>query len=84
MECFLKTSSVVNDLVLRITSTASSGCGNVIALDDITVRPCGPNVNAKVASNGLTNIAVCEGADASFLLTSDFGSNLPTPCISGR
>jgi gliding motility-associated-like protein len=74
-----KTSSIESDLVLRITSTAPSGCGNVIAIDDITVRPCGPKVDAKVASNGLNNIEVCEGAEASFLLTADYGSEFINP-----
>lgn len=74
-----KTSSIESDLVLRITNTAPSGCGNVIAIDDITVRPCGPKVDAKVASNGLNNIEVCEGAEASFLLTSDYGAEFSNP-----
>lgn len=74
-----KTSSVETDLVLRITNTASSGCGNVMAIDDITVRPCGPKVDVRVASNGLNSIEVCEGAEASFLLTSDYGAEFSNP-----
>ena len=74
-----KTSSIESDLVLRITSTAPSGCGNVIAIDDVTVRPCGPKVDAIVASNGLNNIEVCEGAQASFLLKADYGSEFINP-----
>ena len=34
------------DLVLRMINTAPGGCGNDLALDDITFRPCGPKVNA--------------------------------------
>lgn len=74
-----KTSSIESDLVLKITNTASSGCGNVIAIDDITVRPCGPKVDARVALNGLTHIDVCEGAESSFLLMSDYGSEFISP-----
>jgi hypothetical protein len=74
-----KTSSIESDLVLRIANAAPSGCGNVIAIDDITLRPCGPKVNAIVASNGLNNIDVCEGAEASFLLTSNYGSEFSNP-----
>lgn len=40
----------VNDLVLRITNNSPGDCGNDLALDDITFRPCGPKVQA-----GFTN-----------------------------
>ncbi|GAC1396604.1 MAG: hypothetical protein NVSMB63_17050 [Sediminibacterium sp.] len=36
----------VSDLVLRMTNNAPGGCGNDLALDDITFRPCGPKVDA--------------------------------------
>lgn len=74
-----KTSSIESDLVLKITNTAPSGCGNVIALDDITVRPCGPKVDAVVSLNGLNYIEVCEGAESSFLLKSNYVSEFISP-----
>jgi len=73
------TSSIEADLILRIANIAPSGCGNVIAIDDITVRPCGPKVDAIVASNGLNNVEVCEGREASFLLASDYGAEFSDP-----
>ena len=36
----------VSDLVLRMVNNAPGGCGNDLALDDITFRPCGPKVDA--------------------------------------
>jgi gliding motility-associated-like protein len=36
----------VSDLVLRLVNNAPGGCGNDLALDDITFSPCGPKVNA--------------------------------------
>jgi gliding motility-associated-like protein len=36
----------VSNLVLRMTNNAPGGCGNDLALDDITFRPCGPKVGA--------------------------------------
>lgn len=67
------------DVVLRIKNTAIGGCGNAIALDDITLRPCGPFVSAKIASNGLNSLEVCEGANTSFLITSDYGAGFVNP-----
>jgi hypothetical protein len=77
-----KTSSVATDLVLRIANTSAVGCGNVLALDDMTLRPCGPRVNAMVASNGLNYFEVCEGAEASFLLTSEYGAEFSNPLFA--
>lgn len=74
-----KTSATNTDIVLRISNTASAGCGNVIALDDITLRPCGDPVNAKIASNGSTNVDVCEGNNTSFLLSANYGSGFTNP-----
>ncbi len=42
----------VSDLVLRMINNAPGGCGNDLALDDITFRPCGPKVNAAFANLG--------------------------------
>jgi gliding motility-associated-like protein len=50
--------SGVSDLVLRLTNNAPGGCGNDLALDDITFRPCGPKVNAAFANiNGISDTA---------------------------
>jgi gliding motility-associated-like protein len=37
---------IYSSLVLRMINNAPGGCGNDIALDDITFRPCGPKVDA--------------------------------------
>lgn len=43
-------------LVLRIINNAPGGCGNDLALDDITFRPCGPKVDAAFANvNGIND-----------------------------
>lgn len=39
-----------SELVLRLVNNAPGGCGNDLALDDITFRPCGPKVNAGFAN----------------------------------
>lgn len=48
----------ISDLVLRMTNNAPGGCGNDLALDDITFRPCGPKVSAAFANlNGTSDSA---------------------------
>jgi len=65
---FFKTPAGTTTVVLRITNNASGGCGNDLALDDITFRPCGPTILTTVRNQPATNIAVCEGDTGSFLL----------------
>lgn len=43
-------------LVLRMINNAPGGCGNDLAVDDITFRPCGPKVDAAFANvNGIND-----------------------------
>ena len=69
----------VTDVVLKITNNGVDGCGNVLALDDITLRACGPEVRATVASNGLSDVQVCAGSDVSYLLTSTYSTAYVNP-----
>ncbi len=36
----------LSNVVLRMVNNSPGGCGNDLALDDITFRPCGPQVHA--------------------------------------
>lgn len=49
---FFQTPPGVTDVVVRIRNNAPGGCGNDLALDDITFRPCGPKI---IASIGITD-----------------------------
>ncbi|NOU37427.1 MAG: gliding motility-associated C-terminal domain-containing protein [Ferruginibacter sp.] len=51
----------VSDIVLRMTNNASGGCGNDLALDDITFRPCGPQLTPSITGTTSLNTTVCEG-----------------------
>ncbi len=57
---FFTTPVGVNTVVLRITNNAPGGCGNDLALDDITFRPCGPTLTTtpRIQVAGVT--AVCQ------------------------
>ena len=62
---FFFTSAPGDDkVVIRLTNNAPGGCGNDLALDDITFRPCGPSVNVSITgSNNKDSIDFCEGAN---------------------
>ena len=77
---FFTTPSNVSDIVLRIFNNSQGGCGNDLALDDITFRPCGPQLQPTL--NGLpdTTASLCEGIARSFALdcTVSAGFNNPS------
>ncbi|MEO6452524.1 MAG: hypothetical protein ABIN97_00520, partial [Ginsengibacter sp.] len=57
---FFTTPAGTSTVVIKMTNNADGGCGNDLALDDITFRPCGPKVSINV--NGVTGIKnVCRG-----------------------
>ncbi|HEY1114869.1 MAG TPA: gliding motility-associated C-terminal domain-containing protein [Chitinophagaceae bacterium] len=57
-------------VVLRITNNAPGGIGNDIALDDITFRPCGPEIMAGIAGDG-DSMDICEDELGVFTLQSE-------------
>jgi gliding motility-associated-like protein len=63
---FFTTPSSVQDVVLRIFNNAQGGCGNDIALDDITFRPCGPQLLPTITGNVTGNVNLCEGTAGQF------------------
>lgn len=46
-------------IVLRIANNAGTGCGNDLAIDDITFRPCGPAMNASIDGVASFNKSIC-------------------------
>jgi len=63
---FFTTPSNVQDVVLRIFNNAQGGCGNDLALDDITFRPCGPRLLPAITGNTNSNVNLCEGTAGQF------------------
>src|SRR2546421_559189 len=76
---FFDTPANTTTVVVRITNNAPGGCGNDLALDDISFRPCGPMVTAGLGVNGDTSANVCEGDTTSFLLRSTYSSGYNNP-----
>lgn len=66
---FFTTPANTNSIVIRITNNAPGGCGNDLALDDITFRPCGPLVNVAI-NNSSKSVNVCEGDNPTFTFSS--------------
>lgn len=56
---FFKTPQNATSIVLKITNNAPGGIGNDLLLDDITFRPCGPNLQAQSGASSDT-INMCE------------------------
>jgi gliding motility-associated-like protein len=76
---FFATPIGVSDVVLRIFNNSAGGCGNDIALDDITFRPCGPLLSATVAGNPGPTITICEGMAQSFTFNGTVSAGFNNP-----
>ncbi len=76
---FFTTPAAVSDVVLRIVNNAAGGCGNDIALDDITFRPCGPQLTTSFLSQTGNIAKLCEGAGGSFILNCQVSGGFLNP-----
>jgi len=77
---FFTTPINTSSVVIRLTNTAPGGCGNDLALDDITFRPCGPTVTSASNTNQ-TNIDMCTGSVSNVPLTAIVGSGYIAPSL---
>ena len=76
---FFTTPANVSDIVLRIFNNAPGGCGNDLALDDITFRPCGPQLTAAIAGAATSSVTTCAGIARSFNFTSSISAGFNNP-----
>jgi len=76
---FFNTPISVNDVVLRIVNNAPGGCGNDIALDDITFRPCGPQIVSSIS--GTTNLTdtLCNNLAKNYTFSCNISGGFNTP-----
>lgn len=56
-------------VVIRMRNNAPGGCGNDLAIDDITLRPCGPMVTTSTSS-GSKHIISCDNDTIHYTLSS--------------
>lgn len=73
-----------NSIVLKITSNAGAGCGNDLAIDDITFRPCGPTMSANIDGVSTFNKSVCFNEQNAMLLNMTVGQATTIQFISGK
>jgi gliding motility-associated-like protein len=76
---FFTTPANVGEVVLRIVNNATGGCGNDLALDDITFRPCGPQLTTSIFGQASTNVNVCEGKDTSYTFNASISPGFNNP-----
>ncbi|WP_288096069.1 gliding motility-associated C-terminal domain-containing protein [Hydrotalea sp.] len=70
---YFSTPNNTSNVVIRMRNNAPGGCGNDLALDDITFRPCGPLIT--VTNNGqTTNTNICDTDKRNILLNSTVSS----------
>lgn len=80
---FFKSPPNVSKVILKLINNTSGGsCGNDLALDDITFRPCGPTILAKeINSTAGGNLTLCEGATADYSFSANVSDGYQDPAF---
>jgi gliding motility-associated-like protein len=76
---FFTTPPGVFDVVLRIFNNSQGGCGNDLALDDITFRPCGPQLVPAISGFSSTTVSLCEGTAQAFTFNTTVSAGFNNP-----
>ena len=76
---FFTTPGGVSNVVLRIFNNAPGGNGNDLGLDDITFRPCGPQLTPSITGIPTTTVAICEGTAKSFTFSCTVSAGFNNP-----
>lgn len=76
---FFTTPSATSNVVVRIKNNSAGGCGNDLALDDITFRPCGPLITSAFGDGGSNVKNLCSGSSANVTLTSNVSAGYSNP-----
>ena len=71
----------ISDVVVRMTNNAPGGCGNDLALDDITFRPCGPMVNTMIGNSGNASMNLCQGDTSSLMFSATVSAGYQAPAF---
>lgn len=76
---FFTTPGAGADIVLRIVNNAPGGCGNDLALDDITFRPCGPQLTPSITGQSTTIANICLGSSQTFNFNCTISAGFANP-----
>lgn len=77
---FLFTSPSNGTVVLKITSLAGGGCGNEFGVDDISFRPCGPDISISFPNN-VQQLTLCESTIPNITFNSSIRSLPSNPVL---
>jgi gliding motility-associated-like protein len=75
---FFITPPTDTEIILRMTNNAPGGVGNDIGLDDITFRPCGPNISSTIQGYGDT-ASSCEGQPNAYTFNASVSAGFAVP-----
>jgi gliding motility-associated-like protein len=76
----LTTPSNISDAIVSITIDPAYGCGSGFALDDISLRPCGPSISATI--DGTTGPAeVCADYTNPFIMNASYSPGFADPVL---
>lgn len=64
----------VTDVVVKMVNNAPGGCGNDLALDDITFRAVGPILQTIFATTSTKTESLCQGQSASYVVNTTVSS----------
>jgi gliding motility-associated-like protein len=76
---FFTTPSSSTNVVLRIKNNSTGGCGNDIAIDDITFRPCGAKLTSSIVGVSGFVADVCEGDTKDITMKASVSSGYNNP-----
>ncbi len=76
---FFNTALGVTDIVIRIVNNSPGGCGNDLAMDDITLRACGPQLISSIAGNSSNTVSYCQGQARSFTFNCTVSAGFNNP-----
>lgn len=75
---YFTTPANTSTVIIRMRNNSAGGApANDLALDDITFRPCGPDMSATI--NNATSYTVCAGMGATFTLQGSMGTGYSNP-----
>lgn len=76
---YFTTAASTSDVVIRIINNSNGGCGNDLALDDITFRPCGPQITSSIVGATSNAVSFCEGTSNNYTFSANISSGFNNP-----
>jgi gliding motility-associated-like protein len=64
---------------VKVYDLAAGGCGNDFIIDNLTILPCGPTVEADIVNALSTEVTVCKGSNQAIDFSSKIGEGYNRP-----